>query len=237
VEPSLSEMRAMMPEQLEELGDQFRGVRNYLAALDCYREAVRKHATAGVYNKIAISELMMHRFNEAEKAAKKAIHKDKHMPDAWNNLGVTYYSRKECIKEKHCDEAIRSYQKAIDLNPESASYHNNLAVVFMDSGQFDQAMAEYHRAFEIDPSFFERASQNGITARTSSPQDRARFAFTMARLFAAVGDFDRALHFLRSAIEDGYPKIDDVYKEKEFTGLVNDERFLALMKDRPVAIR
>jgi hypothetical protein len=45
------------------------------------------------------------------------------------------------------------------------------------------------------------------------------------------------LHFLRSAIEDGYPKIDEVYRDKEFAHVVNDERFLALMKERPVAVR
>jgi tetratricopeptide (TPR) repeat protein len=228
----------MSAEQLEELGDQLRGARNYLAALDCYREELRKQSTAAVYNKIAISELMMHHPVEAEKAARKAIHRDKHMADAWNNLGVSYYSRKECLRDKKCDDAIHNYQKAIELNPDSAPYHNNLAVAYMDSGQVDQAMAEYHRAFEIDPSFFERASQNGITARAvPSPQERARFAFTMARLFAGVGDSDRALHFLRSAIEDGYPQIDEVYRDKEFAGIINDERFVALMKDRPVAIR
>jgi tetratricopeptide (TPR) repeat protein len=230
-------MRAMTAEELEVLGDQLRGARNYLAALDCYREELRKHSTAAVYNKIAISELMMHHPVEAEKAARKAVHRDKHMADAWNNLGVSYYARKECFRDKKCEEAIHNYQKAIGLNPDSASYHNNLAVVYMDTDQYDRAMIEYRKAFEIDPAFFERASQNGISARMSSPQNRARFAFAMARLFAASGDLERALHFLRSAIEDGYPQIDEVYREKEFAGIINDERFVALMKDRPVAIR
>ena len=95
----------------------------------------------------------------------------------------------------------------------------------MDSKQFERGVAEYRKAFELDPSFFEHASQNGVSAHMGSPQDRAQFSFVMARLFAGNGDLDRALHFLRSAIEDGYPAIDEVYRDKEFTRVRNDERF------------
>jgi hypothetical protein len=38
-------------------------------------------------------------------------------------------------------------------------------------------------------------------------------------------------------MEDGYPKIDEVYRDKEFAPVRNDERFLALMKERPVAVK
>jgi hypothetical protein len=38
-------------------------------------------------------------------------------------------------------------------------------------------------------------------------------------------------------MEEGYAKIDDVYRDKDFEPMRNDERFLALMRERPVAIR
>jgi tetratricopeptide (TPR) repeat protein len=231
VEPALTEMRTMTAEQLEEAGDRLRQAKDYFSAVDCYRAAIRKHAEAAYYNKIAISELLLGHLAEAEKAAKKAVRKDKHLAEAWNNLAVSYYMRKKS------EDAIHTYERAISLRPDSASFHNNLAVVLMDSKQFERGMAEYRRAFELDPSFFERASQNGVSAHMGSPQDRAQFHFVMARLFAGSGDLDRALHFLRSAIEEGYPSINEVYRDKEFAQVRNDERFLALMKDRPVAVR
>jgi tetratricopeptide (TPR) repeat protein len=230
-EPTLAEMRAMTAAQLDEEGDRLRLAKDYLSAVDCYREAIRKHATAAYYNKIAISELLLAHPLEAEKSAKKAVRKDKHMAEAWNNLAVSYYMRNKL------DAAIRTYQRAISLKPDCASFHNNLAAVLMDSKQFERGMAEYRKAFELDPSFFDHASQNGVSAHLSSPQDRAQFSFAMARLFAGSGDLDRALHFLRSAIEDGYPTINEVYRDKEFAQVRNDERFRALMKERPVTVR
>ncbi len=193
-------------------------------------QAIRKHASAAYYNKIAISELLLMHPAEAEKAAKKAVHKDKRMAEAWNNLAVSYYMR------NRYEMAIRSYQRAILLKPNFASFHNNLAAAFMDSKQFERGMTEYRKAFEIDPSFFEHPSQNGVSAHMSSPKDRAQFSFVMARLFAGNGDLDRALHFLRAAMEDGYPSIDDVYRDQEFASVRKDERFQALMKERPPAV-
>lgn len=229
--PTLTEMRAMTAEQLDQLGDQLRAAKDYLSAVDCYREAIRKHATAEYYNKVAISNLLLHRAREAEKAAKQALRKNKHLAEAWNNLAVTYYMRNQL------EAAIRTYERAISLRPDSASFHNNLAAALMDANQAERAISEYRKAFQLDPSFFERAARNGVSAHLGTPQDRAQFSFVMARLFAASGDLDRTLHFLRSAIEDGYPKIDDVYRDKEFAQVVKDERFLAMMKDRPVAVR
>jgi tetratricopeptide (TPR) repeat protein len=224
-------MRAMTAEQLDAEGDRLRRQKDFLSAMDCYREAVRKHSAAAYYNKIAITELMLRHPVEAATAAKRALHKDKHMAEAWNNLAVTYY-----IRSKY-EDAIRAYQRAISLKPAIASFHNNLAAAYMDSKQFERGAAEYRAAYDLDPAFFENASQNGITAHMGSPQDHAQFLFVMARLFAGSGDLDRALHFLRAAIEDGYPNVDEVYRDKEFASALTDERFVALLKDRPVAVR
>jgi tetratricopeptide (TPR) repeat protein len=231
VAPTLAEMRDMAASQLEDIGDQFRQAKDYRAAVVCYRQAIRKYASAGYYNKIAISELMLQNPAEAEKAAKKAVRKNRFMAEAWNNLAVSYYMRNQF------HPAIRSYQRAIAINPNFASFHNNLAAAFVDSQEFERGMAEYRKAFEIDPAFFEHSSQNGISAHMSSPQNRAQFSFFMARLFAGKGDLDRAFHFLRAAMEDGYPKVDDVYRDQEFASMRKDERFRALMKERPTAVR
>ena len=178
VEPALAEMRTMTAEQLDAEGDQLREAKDYFDAIDCYRAAIRKHPAAAYYNKIAISELLLARPLEAEKSARQAVRKDKHLAEAWNNLAVSYYMQNKLEK------AIRTYRHAISLNPVSASFHNNLAAALMDSKQFELGMAEYRKAFELDPSFFEHMSQNGVSAHLGSPQDRAQFSFVMARLFA-----------------------------------------------------
>jgi tetratricopeptide (TPR) repeat protein len=238
VPPTLAQMRAMNATELDEAGDRMRVAKDYLAALDCYREAIRRHPEAAYYNKIAITQIMLRHPEEAQKAAKKAVRKDKHMAEAWNNLGVSYYLLGSGQQNRSkTEDAIRTYERAISITPDNASFHNNLAAALMDIKEYDRGMAEYRKAFALDPGFFERSASNGVSARMGSPEDRAQFAFVMARLFAAAGDTDRVLHFLRAAMEDGYPKIDDVYREKEFEPVLQDQRFLALMKDRPVAVR
>lgn len=228
----------MSASELDEAGDKMRGAKDYLSALDCYRAAIRKQADAKYYNKIAITEILLRHPEEAEKAAKKAVHKDKKMAEAWNNLGVAhYFSGATSKRQGKIEDAIRTYERAIALDPGDATFHGNMAAALMDLKQYDKGMAEYRKAMELDPNFFERNSENGITARMGSPEDRAQFSFVMARLFAAMGNTERTLHYLRAAMEEGYPKIDDVYHEKEFAPVLNDQRFVALMKDRPVAVR
>ncbi len=58
----------------------------------------------------------------------------------------------------------------------------------------------------------------------------------IAKLYARQGDSDHALQYLRRAMEEGYPGIDDVYKDADFEGLRKDARFAQLMASRPPAI-
>jgi hypothetical protein len=70
----------------------------------------------------------------------------------------------------------------------------------------------------------------------SSPDDRAKFSYVVAKLFAKQGNTDRSLEYLRRAMEEGYKGIDQVYKDDEFAGLRKDPRFTQLMASRPPAI-
>ena len=49
-------------------------------------------------------------------------------------------------------------------------------------------------------------------------------------------DSDHALQYLRRALEEGYPGINDVYKDSDFEGLRKDTRFAQLMAAKPTAI-
>lgn len=49
------------------------------------------------------------------------------------------------------DEAIFRWKKAIQLNPESAAAHNNLAVAYEKKGLLDEAEKEYETALKLNP--------------------------------------------------------------------------------------
>src|SRR3989440_6229332 len=49
------------------------------------------------------------------------------------------------------DEAIKEFKKAIELDPESAHAHDNLATVYSEKKLYRDALAEYLKAIELEP--------------------------------------------------------------------------------------
>ena len=217
--------------ELERQADQLRSQKAYLDAIDYFEAAIKKDPNnATLYNKIGISELMVQRFREAGKHFETAIKKDRKLAEAYNNLGVVNYERKKYRG------AIKHYKKALEIDPDSASFHSNLGAAYFAQKKFEQATKEYAEAVKLDPEIFEHSSRMGVTAQMSSPQDRAHYSYVLAKLYAKMGDSDRSLQYLRKAMEEGYKKVDDAYKDPEFAELRKDARFTELMKERPPAL-
>ena len=49
------------------------------------------------------------------------------------------------------DEAIFRWKKAVELEPDSSSAHNNLAVAYEKKGLWEEARKEYEIAMELSP--------------------------------------------------------------------------------------
>jgi Flp pilus assembly protein TadD len=49
-------------------------------------------------------------------------------------------------------EAMYRWSRAVELDPESATARNNLAVAYEQMGEFDRANQEYERALELEPN-------------------------------------------------------------------------------------
>ena len=217
--------------ELEQKGDELRGEKAFLDALDYYRAALAKQPhSAIIHNKAGITELMMQRIKEAGKDFERALHYDRTYAEAMNNLGVIYY------KDAKYGKAIKQYEKALQLRPDFASFYSNMGAAYFAKKEFEEASTNYAKALEIDPDILERSSRTGISAQLPSPDDRAKYDFIVAKLCAERGDQDRALQHLRRAMEEGYKGIEDVYKDPGFAGLRKDTRFAELMAARPPGI-
>jgi tetratricopeptide (TPR) repeat protein len=217
-------------EELVDRAEILHAQKSYLDAVDYYQAALKKENSAITWNKLGITQLQMGRDDDSRHSFERAVKLDKTYPDAVNNVGVTYY------KKKKYSRAIKYYKKAIDLRESTASFHSNLAAAYFSKKELSRAMAEYQRAFQLDPTVFERNSKIGVVAQMSSPSDRAQYSYLLAKMFAESGDLNRSLDYLRKAMEDGYPGIGEVYKEKEFAVLRKDPRFNELMASKPLAI-
>lgn len=218
-------------QDLEQRADELRAEKLYFDSLDYYHAALKKEPnSATLYVKAGFAELQLKRYPESSKDFERAIKLNPQNAVAHNNLGAV------CYEQRKYDKAIKQYLKAIELRPEEASYFSNLGAAYFSKKQFEKAVEAYNHALQLDPDILERTGRNGIQARMSSPEDRARYDYVVARLYAKMGANDKSLQYLRRAIEDGYKKIDDVYKDDEFAALRKDPRFTALMTTKPVTI-
>ena len=212
------------PADLEQQADRLRVEKLYLDALDYYHAALsKKPGDARLFNKIGITELLMQRVKEARKSFEQAIRADRHFADAYNNLGVIYYETKKY------GAAVKQYEKAIAVDNSSASFFNNLGAAYFSKRSFDSAVAAYQHALELDPDVFDRTSRMGVQAQLPSPEDRARYDYTVAKLYAKMGLSDQSLEYLRKAMEAGYKDLKNVYKDVEFAQLRKNPRFVELM--------
>jgi tetratricopeptide (TPR) repeat protein len=229
--------------QLEAKGDELRAHNLIPDALDYYGAAIKRGGDAVLLrNKMGIAYLNATQLDRAKKEFEHCIKERPEYADAYNNLGATWYAKSIPKNSSHSlnqgddKKAIRYYEEAIKINDGMASYHSTLGTAYFARKEYDKASDEYQRALQIDPEVFERRSKIGIQALLITQEDRAKFNFYLARLYAHQGNFDLALQSLRKAMEDGYPKISDVYTDVNFAALRKDPRFTELMSARPVSI-
>lgn len=67
-------------------------------------------------------------------------------PGTQDNFGV------QMAKISLWREALFRFQRAVELNPEDAMAHNNLAVAWEANGEFEKARREYLEALKLDKS-------------------------------------------------------------------------------------
>jgi tetratricopeptide (TPR) repeat protein len=216
---------------LELQADRLRGEKLYLDALDYYHAALTKKPNdASLLNKVGVTELMMQRYKEAKKSFEHSIKFDHNFANAYNNLGVVLY------ESKKYGAAVKQYEKAIEKDNSAASFYSNLGAAYFAKREFDPAVAAYQHAIELDPDVFERTSRAGVQAQLPSPEDRARYDYTVAKLYAKMGLSDQSLDYLKKAMEAGYKDLRNVYKDADFTELRKNPRFTELMASKTTVL-
>ncbi len=226
-------------QELENEADKLRGDKMYVDAMEYYRAAlgkapvdardkaeqqIQRSKAAVLFNKLGIAQLQLLRLGDARKSFERSTRFYRAYADAYNNLGVVYYVRRNYGK------AVKEYSQAIKLDDGLASAHSTLGTAYFARKEFDKAMVEYARALQLDPGILDRNSRTGVSMRMSSPEDQAAYQYMLARLFAEMKDTDKCLLYLRKALEDGYPKIQDAYKDEAFAAIRKDARFSQVMQ-------
>jgi arylsulfatase A-like enzyme/Tfp pilus assembly protein PilF len=65
--------------------------------------------------------------------------------DALNALGLAY------ARDNRTADALGAFNRSLQLDPDNATTHENIAAIQLDAGRLDQARAEFTRAIELNP--------------------------------------------------------------------------------------
>ncbi|HWB96750.1 MAG TPA: tetratricopeptide repeat protein [Bryobacteraceae bacterium] len=197
----------------------------YREAIDLYRECPQNSAV--IWNKIGIAYHQMLDFENARKCYEKACKLNAKYAEAINNLGTIYYARKKYRK------ATNLYKKALKVTPDSASIYSNLGTAYFARKKYKDAAEAYQTALSLDPEVFERRSSYGVLLQERGVAERAKFHYYLAKTYAKAGMNDRALLYMRKALEEGFKEKAKFQEDPEFTNLRDLPEFQQLLALEP----
>jgi tetratricopeptide (TPR) repeat protein len=208
-------------------GDIFMARKMYREAIETFREGSPKDPVLA--NKVGIAYHQLMQLDNALKSYQLALHLKPHYVEAMNNLGTVYYAKKNNRR------AISWYQRALKLAPEepkSASIYMNLGTAYFARKRYDDATKTFQTALRLDPDVFERHGNFGVMLEERSVEDRAKFHFHLAKLYASGGRNDLALQYLRKALEEGFRE-KKLGEEPEFASMKELPEFKQLLVLEP----
>jgi len=205
-------------------GDIFMAKKMYREAAEAYGEGPK---TAVLLNKTGIAYHQMQELDVAKKYYEKAIKADPHYAEAVNNLGTIYYAQKSYRR------SVTQYLRALRLAPNSASIYSNLATGYFARKDYKRATEACQHALELDPDVFERRGTHGVLLQERSVDEWAQYHYFMAKMYASRGDNDRAILYIRKALEEGFKERNKFEKDPEFAGLKDLKEFKDLLASSP----
>ena len=220
--PAASQPIALSPERRADI----------LMARKMYREAAETYKegpldSAVIQNKIGIAYHQMIQTDVAKRYYEHAMRLDAKYPEAINNLGTIYYSKKNYRR------AVKLYTRALKLAPNSASIYSNLGTAYFARKNYKLAAETYQKALTLDPDVFEHRGSWGIMLQERSVEERAKFHYYLAKTYAQAGMNDRALLYIRKALEEGFAERKKLMDDPEFVSLRKLPEFQQLLIIEP----
>lgn len=219
----------LTPQQAAELrADILMAQKLYPQAITAYEHLVKEEPdNAPLLNKLGMAYEGDHNDGRAEHIFKQAIKADKTYASAYNNIGTVEYDRH---KYSH---AIDWYQKTLALRTDMAPVYYNLGCAYFDWKKYPEAMDAFRRAIQIDPGVMTQHGNGGSIIQPRGTTDMASFYFLLARMYAQMGNAERAAHYLTMSRDDGYKKIASAKTDPSFASVIKDPRVQAVFQPVP----
>jgi Tfp pilus assembly protein PilF len=194
----------------EAIGDSLMAHRRYQAAIESYKRSAQ--GSAAVWNKMGIAYQMMFNLQDATRCYEASLRLEPKNVNVLNNLGTVYDSMKQY------KQAVRMYHKALKVDPKSPLVLKNLGTDLLAQHQYKKGWEVYKQALAIDPQIFDHTSGPRIE-NPASVQDRGAMNYYMAKGCVRAGKNDRAIEYLRQALNEGFTNAKKIAADQEFAGL------------------
>jgi pentatricopeptide repeat protein len=210
----------------EQIGDSLMARQRYQAAIEAYKTAPRNSSES--WNKMGVAYQLMLNVDDAERCYKMALKLDPKNAVAMNNMGSIFMAKKSF------DKAEKSYRKALKLDPKSALFHKNLGTAFLSEKKYKKGWESYQEALKIDPAIFDHNTSSVRVENPASIQDRGAMNFYMAKSCVKAGMTDKAIDYLRLALNEGFTTPKKILADAELASLKTVPAFLQLMASQGV---
>jgi tetratricopeptide (TPR) repeat protein len=208
----------------EERGDIMMARKMYREAIETFQSET--HKTAVIYNKIGIAYHQLQQLDSARKNYEQAVKLKRDYAEALNNIGTVYYARKSFRR------AIGYYKRALRIS-DSASIYSNLGTAYFGRKEYQLATDAYQEALKRDPDVFERKSNYGTLLQDRNVEERARFHYYLAKMYAKSGRNDLAIQYVRKCLEEGFKEKKKLAEDPEFQALRELDEFKELLAAEP----
>ena len=225
ITPQVSTPAAPVQLTPEQRGDILMAHKKYRDAIDVYRQGSLKSAV--IWNKLGIAYHQMMMMDEAKKHYERAIKLNPKYAEAINNLGTIHYAKRSYRR------AVNQYKKALKVAPKSASVYSNLGTAYYARKKYDDMTAAYRMALQLDPNVFEHRSAYGTLLQERSVEEKAKYHFYLAKTYAHAGILDRAIQYIRMALEEGFKEREKLMEEPEFANIRETPEFKELLAYNP----
>jgi adenylate cyclase len=169
------------------------------------------------------------RYAEAARQGQIAVELDPLSSKAHSTLGRILF------RARRYPESLQALERALELEPRNAEAMFRLGDTYTELGRYGQAIAAYEKTGELVPKF---AESRAAIARVYALQGRKRQArkllatvridrTTLAEVYAALGERDKAIRLLQEASENPEGLI--LPNDPAYDSLHSDPRWPALM--------
>jgi Flp pilus assembly protein TadD len=218
-----SSISTKVPPTPEQLGDALMAHQRYQAAIEAYKKAPTDDAP--VWNKMGIAYQLMFNLTDAMHCYRTSDKLSPKNSNVLNNLGTVY----DALKEYH--NAEKMYRKALKIDPDSALIRKNLGTDLLAQHKYKKGWEEYKAALKIDPDIFNDNARPRIQ-NPASISDRGAMNYYLAKGCVRAGMPERAIQYLRMAMNEGYASPKKIIADNEFAALHGLPEFEELLSSQ-----